>query len=362
MFTKLIKKLFPLLDMTAESNVFYFEDSRKAAIEAEQETGEQFMANDPINMMTEDQRHMLAFYDCLFGQSSQNQQPDELSQFVSERLETLLSKPAALLKSLPILPTSLTQVLAAIDGDDFDVEKLVAMIEQEPAIAAKVIELANSSFYKRGSKAVTSLKSAFMGLGRDGLVEGVVNGFISKMTPQSKVYFKQYGYKIWRHSLSTGLISKKLIGASSLKEHSAEGYLVGLICNLGDMIIYQLMIDAFAVVHPDCQPDSWAFKNLMITHSRKLTCQMAKYWHFPEDIVKALLVQDKLNDHRVLPKWFTEYPLACYVFEANLLSELEFRYLDKQFDAQTLSQTGQQMLHSQEALDYLAELAQLPTI
>ncbi|NQZ10969.1 MAG: hypothetical protein HRT35_27770 [Algicola sp.] len=44
------------------------------------------------------------------------------------------------------------------------------------------------------------------------------------------------------------------------------------------------------------------------------------------------------------------------MFEANLLSELEFRYLDKQFDAEELMQIGQEVLHSEEALAYLEEV------
>ncbi|NQZ10968.1 MAG: HDOD domain-containing protein [Algicola sp.] len=140
------------------------------------------------------------------------------------------------------------------------------------------------------------------GLIKNGLVEGVINGFISKMTPQAKVYYKQYGEKIWHHSFSTGSFSKKLISAAAQKEKPNEDYLIGLVCNLGDMIIYQLMTDAFAVVHPDSQPDSWAFKNLMITHSRMLTCQMAKYFNFPEDIIKALIVQTKLTKSAMVRK------------------------------------------------------------
>jgi HD-like signal output (HDOD) protein len=359
MFRRALEKLFPSLSDKTEANVFYFEETRKAALAAEENSpDDKPFANDPIMMMTDEQRHMLAFYDVLFGQSSHNQQPDELSEYVASKLEGVIAKPAALLKSLPILPASLTQVLEAISSDDFNVDCLVDLIEHEPVIAAKVIELANSSFYKRGSKAVTDLKSAFMGLGTDGLVEGVINGFVSKMTPQANVYFRQYGDKIWHHSFCTGVISKKLISASPHKEHAAQGYLIGLIANLGDMIIYQLMTDAFAVVHPDSQPDSWAFKNLMVTHSRRLTCLMAKYWNFPEDIIKALLVQTKLTKSAMLPRGFKQYPIASYVFEANLLSELEFRFLDKQFDADTLLQTGQDVLHSEEALAYLAELAQ----
>ncbi|MCJ8273355.1 MAG: hypothetical protein MJK04_28635, partial [Psychrosphaera sp.] len=81
-------------------------------------------------------------------------------------------------------------------------------------------------------------------------------------------------------------------------------------------------------------------------------------WNFPEDIVKALLVQTKLTKSAMLGQGFKKYPIACYVFEANLLSELEFRYLDKQFDADTLLQTGQEVRYSEEALAYLAELVQ----
>lgn len=355
MFRKLVETLFPSFSGRTKANVFYFEDTRKNESEEEVNTFEPG-ANDPINFLTAQQKHQLAFYDCLFGESSLNRKDDELSQFVAQRLEMVLTKPASLLKSLPILPASLSKVLDILKGDDFDVAQLVETIEQEPAIAAKVIELANSSYYKRGEKPVEDLKSAFMGLGRDGLVEGVINGFISKMTPQAKVYFKQYGEKIWKHSFDTGVITKQLLKNAGFANDSPQGYLIGLICNLGDMIIYQLMTDAFAVVHPDCQPDSWAFKNLMITHSRKLTCQMAKYWNLPDNIVKTLVVQAKLTSPQQLPALHEKYPLACYIYESNLLSELEFRFNEKQFDAQTLEQMADKLLYSNESKQYVQQM------
>ncbi|WP_114327077.1 HDOD domain-containing protein [Candidatus Colwellia aromaticivorans] len=69
---------------------------------------------------------------------------------------------------------------------------------------------------------------------------------------------------MWKHSFTTGVIAKELINRSEYKQESAQGYLIGLICNLGDMIIYQLLMESFAYVHPDCQPNSFAFKNLLI--------------------------------------------------------------------------------------------------
>ena len=111
-------------------------------------------------------------------------------------------------------------------------------------------------------------------------IEGVINGFVSKLTPQSQIYFKQYGNKIWQHSLDTGVIANALIKASPFKAEAAQGYLIGLICNLGDMIIYQLLMEAFSFVHPDSQPNSYAFKELMQKKSKSLAYHIAKHWQF----------------------------------------------------------------------------------
>ncbi|GLX78610.1 hypothetical protein tinsulaeT_19500 [Thalassotalea insulae] len=355
MFNTLVKRLFS--SGKEQPNYFYYEDTKNSAKDEQENEIAQLQSNLNITAIDQvnEQQHQIAFYDYLFGQSPPTRQHDELSLYVANKITELMAQPKPVLASLPILPASLSNVLSQLDNEDFHTDTLIKLIELEPAIAAKVIELANSSYYNHSEKEVTELKSAFMLLGVNGLIEGVINGFVSKLTPRPQVYFSQYGNKIWQHSLSTGVIAKELLHTSPLKKQTAQGYLLGLICNLGDMIIYQLLTEAFAYIHPDCQPNSYAFKTLMHENSTKLTYFIAKHWHFPEMILSVLALQTKITKAATLPLLYQKNPMACYIYEANLLSELIIRYQHQAIDSSYLEQAKDRLIYSEQAKCYLTK-------
>jgi len=298
MFKAILKLLFPTIKKKNVPNYFYYEEDKKAEEEIQQRAFDKDQSAKLLRLVSVEEAHQQDFYDFLFGQSPATTQHDELSQYVADKIEVGLRKPKTIIEAMPVLPASLSKVIDQLSDNNFDTQELLNLIQQEPSIAAKVIELANSSFYNRTDKEIADLKSAFMLLGRNGLIEGVINGFVSKLTPQAQIYFKQYGNKIWHHSHTTGVISKELINKSLYKEEAAQGYLIGLICNLGDMIIFQLLMEAFSFIHPDCQPNSYAFKELMQQKSKKLTYHIAKHWQFPQSILDALALQVKVTNLR----------------------------------------------------------------
>jgi HD-like signal output (HDOD) protein len=375
MFKNLVKRLFnSTKKVDKNEGYFYYENSKNDVVKrAEQPTTrlaqtqtqsqtERLNAagnvnpNQPVHFPTAEEAHQKQFYDFLFGETQTNQQYDEISLFVSEQIEKLLNNPKSILQSLPVLPLSLSQILEQLNDDEFDTDLLLELIQQEAVIAGKVIELANSAFYNRTNKEIKDLKTAFMLLGANGLMEGVINGFVSKLAPQTPIYFKQYGSKIWQHSLSTGVIAKSLINQSAHKSDSAQGYLIGLICNLGDMVIYQLLIDSFSFVHPDCQPNSYAFKDLMYKNSKKITYHIAKHWNFPNSILNALAIQTKLVRSSMLSANFGKHAIPCYVYEANILSELEMMFDNKIIDHNELRKIQEKLLFSIEANVYIDKL------
>jgi HD-like signal output (HDOD) protein len=356
MFKAVLKRLFCKDKRKGQPNYFYFEedkDSEEALQNTMLDKAEPVSASIPLRLESIEETHQQEFYDFLFGQSPATTQHDELSHYVAAQIDTVLRNPQTILQEMPVLPASLSKVVEQLSDNNFDTQELLNLIQQEPSIAAKVIELANSSFYNHTDKEIADLKSAFMLLGSNGLIEGVINGFVSKLTPQSHIYFKQYGNKIWQHSLATGVIAKALINTSTYKEEEAQGYLIGLICNLGDMIIYQLLMEAFSFVHPDCQPNSYAFKELMQINSKKIAYHLAKHWHFPPSILDALALQVKLTKSSMLSAAFTKRPMACFVFEANIISELIMMFEHKDKTEEQLYEAVTELLYSEEAKHYI---------
>lgn len=359
MFQKLVKSLFSPFKKKNQPNYLYFEDNKNAIEDDQKQAVAEFQTSLPVQparLLSIEEKYQIEFYDYLFGQSDLIEYNDELSRYVAEQIEKLLESPAHILKSLPILPVSLTKILEQLHDKEFDSEILIGLIEQDAVIAGKVLELANSSFYNRSDKEIKDLKSAFMLLGANGLMEGVINGFVSKLSPQSNVYFKHYGNKIWQHSLSTGLIAKALISSSPYKSESAQAYLIGLICNLGDMVIYQLLIEAFSFVHPDSQPNSAAFKALMLKNSKRITYYIARHWNFPNSILESLALQVKLKNSSMLSSYFSSKPIGCYIYEANMISKLKMRFEQNEIDEVMLNDAKSTLLFSSKAKQYLDEI------
>lgn len=208
MFKKLFSKLFKKTESN-KANLYYFEESRKALTPKDESHYQQPIASHKaVTFRSFEDQYQQAFYDYLLGPSDNlgTASSDELTTFISEKIQSLLNSPKLILDALPVLPLSLTKIIEQLNNQDFETDTLIQLIQQEPAIAAKVIELANSAYYNRHNKEITDLKSAFTVLGVKGLLEGVINGFVNKLVPQSNIYFRQYGQKIWPKNMAAQFI------------------------------------------------------------------------------------------------------------------------------------------------------------
>ncbi|MEE8403962.1 MAG: HDOD domain-containing protein, partial [candidate division Zixibacteria bacterium] len=53
------------------------------------------------------------------------------------------------------MPQSLYQILHEVDKEDFSPQKLAEIIKTDPALTARILSLANSTFYQRFSRTTT---------------------------------------------------------------------------------------------------------------------------------------------------------------------------------------------------------------
>ena len=71
--------------------------------------------------------------------------------------------------------------------DDAKFEELAEIIEQDPALSAKILKLANSAAFRRGDE-VTSLEVAGMRLGMKTLRQAALSKVVEGMTTLSEVF------------------------------------------------------------------------------------------------------------------------------------------------------------------------------
>jgi len=225
------------------------------------------------------------FYDYLLA----GQKADGISSLERKVLldiNALLDKPDSLLARLPKLPHSVSKLMALLDSDDFDLKAFCAVVEKDPTIAAQLISVANSAQYNPGGEDITDIKRAFTLLGSQGVKQHVLLSFVKNVSTISHVYFKAFGEKIWIHSEDTAQLCRDLAGLRGLDGDTA--FLIGLVHDIGKIMIFKLMVDAIRRSNPDEKLGSSVVKHLLHQKSMQLSVLVVSHWQMPEVVVTAI--------------------------------------------------------------------------
>jgi len=144
---------------------------------------------------------------------------------------------------LPSLPHVLVDMLHACQGNQATFQDLSQIISRDAAITARVVSLANSTFYSRGNK-INSLERALLVLGTDTIktivITASIQQFFSGIRPKQNVYLKQF----WKRSLRCALIAKSFAILTSYPSPD-EAYLTGLLHNIGELVLETNYSDEF---------------------------------------------------------------------------------------------------------------------
>lgn len=275
------------------------------------------------------QEHMdYLFYEFLFGASSSSQSMNPLEHLVAQKVDLLLEKPGAVLRAFPSLPATINKLVDSLSNDDFSLAGFSQLVSEEPVVASEIIKLANSPAFKRGDAEVCDLNKAFMFIGAQGIKTHVLDQFVGQLASVNPVYFRRFGEKIWRHSQETAAIASSLADAHGLRAEKDIAYFLGLIHDLGKIVVFQLLVESFQHVSPEYQPNSTLFKQVMTDKSMRISALLTKVWEMPELITRALLDMNREGGAKT--------PLGKVLYEANLVSELSILLQENKVDPEEL--------------------------
>jgi HD-like signal output (HDOD) protein len=189
--------------------------------------------------------------------------------------------------SLPSLPKVVQEVMRMLNSDDVDIHLLGSTIEQDAVIAAKVLKMANSSFYGV-TRAVKNIDDAVAILGlakiRSLVVACGVAGAIANVPGLDLKRF-------WCHSFTAASISREI--AKQLGKDAEVSYIAGLLHNIGDLLIHLVFPVTSAEVDALCVDVSAERRQVIEREELGLDhCQvgeeLAIRWSFPQEIARAL--------------------------------------------------------------------------
>ena len=141
------------------------------------------------------------------------------------------------------------RVLDQVADKDFEVGRLQAIIEQDPALATKVLRLANSAAF-RPREACASIRQAIMVLGSRTLSEVATS--LSMMSMFADM--RGVGRLVRDHCASTGALVRAL--ALHRANTGPSSYLVGLLHDFGKLLLIQAQPATYLKIHGDQLADA----------------------------------------------------------------------------------------------------------
>jgi len=139
------------------------------------------------------------------------------------------------------LPALAYKILEITGSEDADPNHLAELIQNEPAVAASVLRIANSASFA-GMPALTRIDSAIARLGLDqvGLVAtaAIHKGRFDHKSPERA----QILQTLWTHAITVALGARRL--AVSIALDANEAFLAGLLHSVGRLLVLQ-GVDAF---------------------------------------------------------------------------------------------------------------------
>lgn len=188
--------------------------------------------------------------------------------------------------SLPPLSVVAVKLLKLASDDDASIDQVVRLIEKDPSLTVRLINLANSAVFGPGRPAAT-LSNAVMKLGFNQIRLMVLSISLRGAFPMGKV--EGFDYELfWRVSLYRALVSRSMAVRSKAADPD-EAFLAGLISEIGLPIMFDLLVKgksgAFSL---DIEPLEKMLEKEMgsfgIDH-RQVGAAALRYWRFPEHIV-----------------------------------------------------------------------------
>lgn len=200
-------------------------------------------------------------------------------------------------QSPPVLDASVQNLLQAVQDPYVDMHGLVDQIEQQPAMAARLIGLANSALYSPKQPISSVTDAVIRILGMD-LTRGIVLGFLlsNVFTTDACGAFDDRRY--WRDALTLARLSREYaVLANEDDDAITLAYLAGLLHRLGLMVGASADPSGWHTVLADASEEPLAQRLVHAHgfHHRHASQAIASLWTLPADVRDNLVESPPAN-------------------------------------------------------------------
>ena len=192
--------------------------------------------------------------------------------------------------SLPSLPAVAMEVLRLTGEEGTTLDDLAEAISRDPALAAKLLKLSNSSLFSM-SHEVATLQKATMVLGMKSVMLMALSFSLTDAVPKggSKQAFDYGDY--WYRSLVGAVAGRSLAQIVGQPELADEAFLCGLLANFGALVMAECLPEDYAAVLSTAGgnwPTAELEDQLMGFNQSDVTMALLESWSIPHLLCKAV--------------------------------------------------------------------------
>lgn len=199
---------------------------------------------------------------------------------------------------LPSLPEVAINVRNAIEKETSSAEQIANILSQDPALAARLLQLANSPLYRPRAE-ITSLHMAIARLGIRVVRDLVITLAMRQIYNAGSDTLQRYFRELWSTSVEVAAICRILALQAGLDTEQA--LLAGLIHNIGALPVLQL-----AEKDQTLMNDASAINNII----ERIQCPIGKhileFWNLPKHLIDVVSQWNDFSRSHTGPADYTD--------------------------------------------------------
>lgn len=137
-------------------------------------------------------------------------------------------------ENLPVLPQIVSQVLKLADNPEASPKDMERIVDRDAAITAKVLRVANSSYYGMNNCASTGRAISMLGMNT---VRSLVVGIAYQQIIAGRSFASHFNkLEFWRHSLGVATCAR-ILGKLKAPMQAEELYVAGMMHDVGMLVL-----------------------------------------------------------------------------------------------------------------------------
>lgn len=200
---------------------------------------------------------------------------------------------------LPSIPNLFARLQEALKSPDVTADEVAAIIEQDIAMTAKILQLVNSSFFGLYTK-IDTISRAVKLLGLD-TVKILVLGI--QIFTEMKVDSTRFPLdSLWTHSMLVAQCAKKIsMNSTEDLDLINNSFIAGLLHDIGRLLLLSTMTEDYLTLVEKALEGEEQLLNLeqatyMASHA-EIGAYLASLWGFPGSVVEAVGFHHNLNNY-----------------------------------------------------------------